>query len=92
MNKHAQVTERMARHTDAVEKAHGYLETGAYAQWRGFRPLFGGSRGRLPHPDWVANVFLRRRVAALTYCERLLETLAWKEKDRRLSQRRRERK
>ena len=55
--------------------AHEYLTTGAHGHWTGFRPLFGGSRGRLPHRDWIANVFIPRRLSALSRCEVALETL-----------------
>jgi hypothetical protein len=88
MTKRAAILDRMERHNEALEKAYEYLASGAHAHWRGFRPLFCPNETRLPHLDWVANVFVPRRKGALAQCENALETLAGKAKDRRVSRRR----
>ena len=85
MNKRQRIIERTQKLNEAVEKARAYLANGDCGDWHGFRPLFGGARGRLPHPDWVANVFLPRKLVAVERCEQILETLEYQEKERRTS-------
>lgn len=85
MSNRATIIERMKQHADAIEIARAYLANGDHANWQGFRPLFGDFRGRFPHRDWVKNVFLRRRSAALTQCEKALETLEQKMKERQIN-------
>jgi hypothetical protein len=58
MSDRKKIIERIDRLNEAIDKARDYLVTGDHSNWRGFRPLFGDSRNRLPHPDWIANVFL----------------------------------
>ena len=88
MNKRAEMIERMKRLNEAVEKARAYLANKDHSDWHGFRPLFGDSRDRPPHPDWVANVFLPRRLAAIDRCEKVLDVLERQEKERRISRKR----
>jgi hypothetical protein len=49
---------------DAIAKGREYLESGAHADWIGFRPLFTAKKrdGKAlpPHRDWIKNVFLPR--------------------------------
>jgi hypothetical protein len=84
INRCEKIIERMNRLNDAVNRARAYLSNGDHADWHGFRPLFGGANDRLPHPDWVANVFLPRTLAALNRCEKTLESLEAREKQRRI--------
>ena len=88
MTKLAAICDRIERHNEALKRANEYLATGAHAHWRGFHPLFCPNEKRLPHLDWVANVFVPRRQGALAQCESALETLEKKAKDRRVSRRR----
>jgi len=73
------VLERIKHLEDAIAKGREYLESGAHANWRGFRPLFVAKKRNgkelPPHPDWVRNVFLPRRERALKQAERVLEKL-----------------
>ncbi|MFO0951852.1 MAG: thioredoxin-like domain-containing protein [Isosphaeraceae bacterium] len=73
------VLERIEALGAAVTKARQYLESGAHADWHGFRPLFvdklRDGKPLPPHKDWVKNVFLPRQEAALNRAERLLERL-----------------
>jgi hypothetical protein len=89
MAKRRAILDRMKRLTEALEKAHEYLASGAHGHWTGFRPLFGGSRNRLPHRDWIANVFIPGRLRALRRCEIALETVRGRAKERRINERRR---
>jgi len=62
--------ERRIRRLEATVKlANEYLDTGAHADWGGFRPLFvdkwKDGKPCPPHKDWVRNVFIKR-------CERLI--------------------
>ena len=50
--------------------------------------MFDPRPNRLPHRDWVANVFMRRQRGAISRCENALETLNSKAKERRVSQQR----
>lgn len=63
----------------ALIRARAYLETGAHADWQGFRPLFvpklRDGKELPPHKDWVKNVFLPRMEKALIRSERALERI-----------------
>jgi hypothetical protein len=63
----------------AISKGREYLQTGAHADWRGFRPLFvakkRGGKELPPHPDWVRNWFLPNCEKALRRVEKLLERM-----------------
>lgn len=71
------VLKRIKRLEEAIVNGHEYLESGAHANWSGFRPLFAvkkrGGKELPPHKDWVKNVFLPRRERALERAERVLE-------------------
>jgi hypothetical protein len=73
------VVDRIQRIEEAITKGREYLESGAHATWRGFRPLFKGKivdgEAVPPHRDWVKNVFLPRNERALKYAEKVLRTL-----------------
>ena len=77
--KQKSVMDRIKHLEDAIAKGREYLETGAHAMWHGFRPLFEmKARDGItlpPHPDWVKNVFLRRRERALKRAEKVLKKL-----------------
>src|SRR2546423_972562 len=88
MRKRKAILDRMRGHQEALQKADEYLATGANCQWQGFRAMFDPRLDRLPHRDWVANVFRRRRRSAISQCENALETLNSKAKERRVSQQR----
>ena len=64
---------------EAIAKAREYLQTGAHADWRGFRALFTAKKkdGKAlpPHPDWVKNWFLPRHERALKIAEKRLEQI-----------------
>jgi hypothetical protein len=76
------VLERIKHLEDAITKGREYLETGAHADWRGFRALFTvktkDGTALPPHPDWVRNVFLPRHERALKRAEKVLERLIGK--------------
>lgn len=59
----AELRKRISQFEDALRAAREYLDTGAHADWHGFRALFRVKRrdGKVcpPHPDWVKNVFMR---------------------------------
>jgi hypothetical protein len=84
------IVDRIAYLEDAITKAREYLETGAHAQWSGFRPLFYSKikdgKELPPHRDWVKNVFLPRNQKALRENQRKLEKLHQKQKERRTTQ------
>jgi hypothetical protein len=69
--------DRIGSIEDAVVRARAYLETGAHADWHGFRALFAqklrNGEELPPHKDWVKNVFLPRMERALVQSERALE-------------------
>lgn len=70
---------RIKRLEAAISKGHEYLETGAHAEWSGFRPAFqakvrDGTRVP-PHRDWVRNVFLPRCEKSRSRAEKLVERL-----------------
>lgn len=74
------ILDRIAHLEDAIAKGHEYLEAGAHAHWRGFRPLFDrkvrDGKVLAPHRDWVRNVFLPRHERALQNAYGNLEALA----------------
>ena len=74
------VLERIESLEEALKKAHEYLDTGAHANWNGFRPFFApkirDGREVPPHRDWVKNVFVPRKERALRKAEDALERLA----------------
>lgn len=78
---------------DAIAKGRQYLESGAHANWDGFRPLFTAKvrngKELPPHKDWIRNVFLPRRERALRYAEKLLEKLERSSVEQICSRRRR---
>jgi hypothetical protein len=59
-----------------ITKCREYLETGAHADWRGFRPLFTAKikdgKKQPPHSDWVRNWLLPRHEKALARAEKML--------------------
>jgi hypothetical protein len=71
------IVDRIKKLEEAIAKGREYLESGAHADWHGFRPLFvdkiRDGKALPPHKDWVKNVFLPRREKALREAERLLE-------------------
>jgi len=73
------ILERIDRPKEALSKAHEYLETGAHADWHGFRAMFSPKirDGKLapPHKSWVKNVYIPNREKALRRAEDLLEKL-----------------
>jgi hypothetical protein len=73
------ILDRIKRIEEAITKGREYLESGAHADWQGFRPLFypkmRDGKALPPHKDWVQNVFLPRRKKALREAETLLERL-----------------
>ena len=73
------VLDRIRHLEEAIAKASEYLESGAHADWRGFRPLFTaklrGGKALPPHKDWIKNVFLRVANGQLQDAERILKRL-----------------
>ena len=71
------ILERIKSLEDALTKAQEYLETGAHADWRGFRALFTqkikDGREVPPHRDWVKNVFIPNREKAIRKAEQILD-------------------
>ena len=71
------ILERIKSLEDALTKAQEYLETGAHADWRGFRALFTqkikDGREVSPHRDWVKNVFIPNREKAIRKAEQILD-------------------
>lgn len=69
--------ERIKSHEEALTKAHEYLETGAHANWHGFRALFAqkikDGRTLPPHRDWIRNVFIPRCEKAIRKAEKKLD-------------------
>jgi hypothetical protein len=64
------------------------LASGAGGRADCFRPLFNedGKADRcLPHPDWVKNVFMRRRKQIIKRCEAALRIIEQKALERRKS-------
>ena len=75
--KRREVLERIRSLEDAISKARAYLESGAHADWVGFRPMFSrkvlNGVERPPHKNWIRNVYLPRMERSLTRAEKLLE-------------------
>ncbi len=73
------ILDRIKDLEEAITKGREYLESGAHADWHGFRPVFvtkmKDGKALPPHKDWVKNVFLPRSETALREAERLLERL-----------------
>ncbi|WP_165221738.1 DUF1839 family protein [Aquisphaera insulae] len=71
------ILERINTLEEAITRGREYLESGAHADWHGFRPVFvpktRDGKPVPPHRDWVRNVFLPAREKALRDAERLLE-------------------
>jgi len=73
------VLRRIKHLEEAIAIGRAYLESGTYAHWFGFRPLFipkmrGGKR-LPPHTDWVRNVYIPGMERALGQAEKALERL-----------------
>ena len=79
LEKKNSVLARIKNLDEAIAKGREYLQTGAHADWQGFRPLFYAKKkdGKElpPHPDWVRNWFIPRREMALRRAEKLLEQI-----------------
>ncbi len=79
MSKSKSIVDRIKHIEEAIVKAQEYLETGAHADWHGFRPLYHGKvkdgKAQPPHKDWVKNVFLPAKENALRNAERTLDRL-----------------
>ncbi len=79
MSKSKSIVDRIKHIEEAIVKAQEYLETGAHADWHGFRPLYHGKvkdgKVRPPHKDWVKNAFLPSKEKALRNAERTLDRL-----------------
>lgn len=73
------VLERIKSIEEALTKAREYLDTGAHADWQGFRPLFTpkikDGRKMPPHKDWVTNVFVPNHEKAMREAEKKLDRL-----------------
>jgi len=74
------VIARIKNHEDALAKAHEYLESGAHADWCGFRPFFTPKTrdGKVvvpPHKDWVRNVFIPSREKGIRKAEKILDRI-----------------
>ena len=71
------ILKRIQRHEDALTRAKEFLETGAHADWHGFRALFAqkfkDSRVAPPHRDWIKNVFIPNCEKAIHKAERKLD-------------------
>ncbi len=81
------ILDRIKHIEDAIVKGREYLETGAHADWHGFRPLFVDKirDGKVlpPHKDWVKNAWLPHQEKKLREAHRTLEKLTQKNKERR---------
>jgi hypothetical protein len=73
------VLDRIKRLEKAISNGQEYLESGAHADWIGFKPWFvkkmRDGKPLPPHKDWVKNVFLPNQERALKEAERVLERL-----------------
>ena len=73
------ILDRIKNLDEGIAKGREYLESGAHADWKRFRPLFVAKmrdgKALPPHKDWVKNVFLPGYERALGKAERLLERL-----------------
>jgi hypothetical protein len=83
LNQHSKkraILDRIKHLEEAITKGREYLESGAHAQWQGFRPLFAAKEknGKMlpPHADWVKNYFLPRCEMMLRHSEKVLERMA----------------
>jgi hypothetical protein len=78
-SKERAILDRIKTLEEAITKGREYLESGAHADWHGFRPWIvtkmRDGKSLPPHKDWVKNVFLPSRERALKKAERLLEML-----------------
>jgi hypothetical protein len=81
------ILDRIKTIEEEIAKGREYLESGAHANWHGFRALFADKtrdgKELPPHKEWVKHVFLPARERALVRAERLLERLSLKEQKRR---------
>lgn len=77
--KRKSIDARIGRIEAAIKLANEYLDTGAHADWQGFRPLFVGKfkdgKPCPPHHEWVKNVFLRGCRRQLADAKRALKRL-----------------
>ena len=73
------ILDRIKNLEEGIIKGHEYLESGAHADWHGFRAVFApktrDAKVLPPHEDWVRNVFLPNHERALGEAERVLERL-----------------
>lgn len=73
------VLERIESLQQAIGRAQEYLESGKYANWSGFKPLFvhklKDGKELPPHKDWVRNVFLPGKEKALMNAEKVVVKL-----------------
>jgi hypothetical protein len=73
------ILDRIKNLEEAISKGREYLDSGAHADWSGFRPLFNtkmrDGKALPPHKDWVKNVFLSSYERVLRQAERLLERM-----------------
>lgn len=73
------VLERIKSLEEKLTKAQEYLETGAHAEWHGFRPLFTpkikDGKELPPHRDWVKNVYIPNCEKAIRKAEKILDRL-----------------
>ena len=71
------IQSRIERIESAIQIAREYLDTGANADWHGFRAYFNAKtrngKALPPHEDWVRNVFIPDRIKALHNAENTLE-------------------
>jgi hypothetical protein len=86
----ADIEERKLRSEKELAIAEHYLTTGEGGWDQCFCPLFnedGKGDDCLPHPDWVRNVFIRRRKQTIKRCEQALRIIEKKSLERRKSTR-----
>lgn len=73
------ILDRIKHLEDAVAKGREYLESGKYANWHGFRPLFVDKvrDGKVlpPDKDWIKNVFLPRTEKDLRKAQETLDKM-----------------
>jgi hypothetical protein len=75
------ITERLERAERNLQKAERYLETGKGGRDHCFGPLLC-SDDRLPHPDWVRNVFIPVQKLIIHRCKQAQKSLADKARER----------
>ena len=82
------ILDRIKNLEEGIAKGREYLESGAHADWHGFRAVFVPKTrdGKVlpPHEDWVRNVFLPNRERALREAEEILERLTLEEQKMQL--------